>query len=379
LCLGWKGGCAAHSTFDQAIVLLKYNNQYCNVAATGSVVCNGVMGQFMFQQQSTKTCVGQVKLVNQPSGEACRYDPLASLPSISCGARQVSGAPSFTATLGSNPLASNRNGSVTFQFASTSAAPLSNFAKQSKNDYDAYFNQDCFNSGKRGAFRGVSSVHSNGPEDRAFEWNCAYPSDGFSGFEDTSWLSWTDWDANWQLECPSNEVITHVEAKHDNGREDRQYHVMCGKAPQGMSLDAKPWGVWTNTWDNPSSVDCTADGVLVGIKTENSNKAEDRIWAYRCATLSIKAPPQLSFQVEYYDPKPQEAGACDSMKKVAGRASSMATQAQVFQAKASVVATLGQWDVCQLADGQINGPGHGGVMGPSMQSGYDCSIECVKS
>ena len=161
--------------------------------------------------------------------------------------------------------------------------------------------QDCFNSGKRGAFRGVSSVHSNGPEDRAFEWNCAYPSDGFSGFEDTSWLSWTDWDANWQLECPSNEVITHVEAKHDNGREDRQYHVMCGKAPQGMSLDVKPWGGWTNTWDNPSSVDCTADGVLVGIKTENSNKAEDRIWAYRCATLSIKAPPQLSFQVEYYD------------------------------------------------------------------------------
>ena len=32
---------------------------------------------------------------------------------------------------------------------------------------------------------------------------------------------------------------------------------------------------------------------------------------------------------------------------------------QVVPVKASVVATLGQWDVCELADGQISGAGHG--------------------
>ena len=254
----------------------------------------------MFQQQDTSTCMGQVKLTSQPSAAACRFDPLASLPSISCGGFKVAGDPPFTATLTSNPLASNRNGLVTLGFAGTSVAPMSNFGKLSQNSYDGYFHKDCFNNGKRGAFRGVSSVHNNGREDRVFDWNCAYPSDGFLGFEDTNWLGgWTDWDANWQLACGSNEVITHVEARHDNGKEDRQYHMMCGRTPKGMSLDARPWTGWTNNYDNPSTVDCGADGVLVGIQSVNHNGYEDRIWAYRCATLSVNAPPQLSFQVEY--------------------------------------------------------------------------------
>jgi len=299
LCLGWKGGCAAHSTFDQAIVLLKYNHQYCNVDASGSVVCNGERGQFMFQQQETGKCVGQVRLVSQPSGEACRYDPVASLPSISCGGRKVVGEPSFTATLSSNPLASNRQGTAILAFAGTSVASLSNFKKLDKTPYDGYFQKECLNTGKRGAFRGVYSVHDNKVEDREFEWNCAYPSDGFPQFEDTNWMSWTDWDANWQLECGSNEAITHVESAHDNKKEDRQYRLMCGRTPEGLILDARPWGTWTNEYDKPSTVDCGSDGVLVGIKTENNNKAEDRIWAYRCASLSVRAPPQLSFQVEY--------------------------------------------------------------------------------
>jgi hypothetical protein len=46
--------------------------------------------------------------------------------------------------------------------------------------------------------------------------------------------------------------------------------------------------------------------------------------------------------------------------------------------KDALVRTLGQWDVCELADGQINGPGHGGKMTASKQAGFNCSIACVK-
>ena len=46
--------------------------------------------------------------------------------------------------------------------------------------------------------------------------------------------------------------------------------------------------------------------------------------------------------------------------------------------KAALVKTMSQWEVCEPADGQINGPGHGGVMQTTKQAGFDCSIECVQ-
>jgi len=79
----------------------------------------------------------------------------------------------------------------------------------------------------------------------------------------------------------------------------RQYNVMCGKTPKGVSPDAGPWIQWTSSYDNSLSIDCGADTVLTGIKSENSNGDQDRIWACRCATVSVMAPRQFDFQVEY--------------------------------------------------------------------------------
>ena len=73
LCLGWKSGCAARSTFDQWDVFLKYNGQYCNVQTGGRVVCNGGKGgTFRFQQENTKVRGGQ--------GQACYAAIRTSMP-----------------------------------------------------------------------------------------------------------------------------------------------------------------------------------------------------------------------------------------------------------------------------------------------------------
>jgi len=406
LCLGWKGGCAARSTFDQFDVFLKYNGQYCDVETTGSVACNGKRGTFRFQQENTEKCgVGNVKLTTQPSGEACRYNPLAGLPSLSCGKHAVAGTPAFIATLSSNEPANNRQGTVILAFAGTTVKPLTNFATLSRTDWGANFQKQCSSSGKIGAFNGVNSWHDNGQEDRIFDWKCAYTPDGFSGFQESSWAGMTSWYAAWQRECGSNQVITQVlsnrrvkgqcrltvwEHMARGGRSeswngpahvnfqpnrwvtggwgfipywdkpwpndeissleltggdhcrvtlyehegygggsqsfgpgyrevntfpndwasslrvwdegwvaDREYNLMCGATPTGMSLDARPWTHWTNSYDSASSIDCGADAVLMGIKTENSNHHQDRIWAYRCATVSVMAPRQLDFKVQY--------------------------------------------------------------------------------
>ena len=37
---------------------------------------------------------------------------------------------------------------------------------------------------------------------------------------------------------------------------------------------------------------------------------------------------------------------------------------------------LGWWEVCALADGQIDGPGHGGGVENAKQGGYDCALAC---
>ena len=39
---------------------------------------------------------------------------------------------------------------------------------------------------------------------------------------------------------------------------------------------------------------------------------------------------------------------------------------------------LSKWDVCGLSDGQIDGPGHGGMIKDRHQDGFDCWLQCKK-
>ena len=39
---------------------------------------------------------------------------------------------------------------------------------------------------------------------------------------------------------------------------------------------------------------------------------------------------------------------------------------------------LSTWDLCGLSDGQIDGPGHGGMIKDRHQDGFDCWLQCKK-
>ena len=62
--------------------------------------------------------------------------------------------------------------------------------------------------------------------------------------------------------------------------------------------------------------------------------------------------------------------------KVSGNSAHLATQADAEAHHDEIVASMGVSEVCKLADGQIEGSGHGGKIGAWNQDGYGCSIEC---
>ena len=73
---------------------------------------------------------------------------------------------------------------------------------------------------------------------------------------------------------------------------------------------------------------------------------------------------------------------CNKLKLVTGTVVApayLATQANANGVCGSSCATtlgLPESSVCGLADGQMDGPGHGGSIQDSLQTGYDCWIVC---
>ena len=80
-------------------------------------------------------------------------------------------------------------------------------------------------------------------------------------------------------------------------------------------------------------------------------------------------------------------GGCLEVTKVSGnfpadattQASPLITQAEAASHRTSMVSDMGYWDVCALADGQIDGQGHGSQIENSQQSGYNCAFTCKPS
>ena len=78
-------------------------------------------------------------------------------------------------------------------------------------------------------------------------------------------------------------------------------------------------------------------------------------------------------------------GNCHDVKLVngiTGTPTNIATQANLKAICGTQCATylkLGPWGVCALADGQIDGPGHGGNIEVAQQEGYACAVVCIGS
>ena len=71
--------------------------------------------------------------------------------------------------------------------------------------------------------------------------------------------------------------------------------------------------------------------------------------------------------------------ACSCPVKVSGLfETGLATRAEAKAHQAAIVNSMGDWEICKLADGQIDGNGDGGKIEASKLSSYGCSIICCQ-
>jgi hypothetical protein len=116
LCLSWKGGCAAYSTFEESAVFLKQNGKYCSVSAEGEMLCGGDKGTFAFKHTDDSHCTGKATLMSLSSGQPvlCRFGRKAPAPKVACDSALSN--PPAELLISKNPLATSRSGEVSFEF-----------------------------------------------------------------------------------------------------------------------------------------------------------------------------------------------------------------------------------------------------------------------
>lgn len=90
-----------------------------------------------------------------------------------------------------------------------------------------------------------------------------------------------EWDDHLRVECKDKEGFTRVRSEHSNKREDRRWKWDCSKV--AMTKFTKcVWSDYQNGYDTPILFQCPANHILSGIESDHSNKSEDRKWKFRC-------------------------------------------------------------------------------------------------
>jgi len=138
---------------------------------------------------------------------------------------------------------------------------------------------------------GQYSYHSNGAEDRRFKWRWCKPAVSSFAYTEEQTLSKTSHDATWTRSCgdfnDGHAAIIGIEqSTHSNSKEDREWIFKCGL------LDRSEYGLancgytgYLNNWDGVLDFDCPSNGVVRSIWSKHSNSKEDRLWRFECCTI----------------------------------------------------------------------------------------------
>lgn len=133
---------------------------------------------------------------------------------------------------------------------------------------------------------GLISNHHNGPEDRLFKWaTCAILETEHTPVVGFSRLSTTTYDGSWTRECTHTQVLTFVESWHSNGHEDRQFNFGCMHF-QNTKHGSCYWSNYVNDMDRDIHFNCASDYVLAGVQSYHSNSHEDRRFNFKCCQLA---------------------------------------------------------------------------------------------
>jgi len=104
----------------------------------------------------------------------------------------------------------------------------------------------------------------------------------------TTFGGWVNnWDNKLNFQCPDGEHIYRMKSYHDNGKEDRRWEFFCRKGYVGTDSECS-WSGEVNNWDKVLDYTCPNNGIVTGLESRHDNGKEDRRWKVRCCKLAVK-------------------------------------------------------------------------------------------
>jgi len=307
-CLGWKGGCAAKSTFDGSVVHLKRDGKRCGSDDSGFFRCDGTLqGEFKFVNQ--KAPCSSAKLVAVKKGgveESCSFAPDTEKDKSKDHVRCAVKASKYAKTeveISSNQAAAGRVGKVTLKFAPLSTVAMNLSAWSAKTELKSPSDYKCAN----GALSSLMSEKDNSTADRSWQHRCrTFPPGAGQGGAITWPAKFNDFSTTLDMQCQSGEVLAGHKSEKDRGKKspdttkDRKFKFGCMKLPTGVFVRQDgEWSAWT-AWKKDWELKCAGDEVIVGLKSEHAGTPQnDRRWKCKCAKLAVRAPQSITFDVDF--------------------------------------------------------------------------------
>jgi len=99
-------------------------------------------------------------------------------------------------------------------------------------------------------------------------------------------LAWQNsWDREHKLECSGGQYIYRIRSMHHNHYEDRVWSAYCTRVG-GIKADKScRWTGYVNGWDAVLSFTCGAGQVMTGMNSRHDNGREDRIFRFKCCSV----------------------------------------------------------------------------------------------
>jgi len=147
-----------------------------------------------------------------------------------------------------------------------------------QNNFDSAHSFNC-PSGK--TVLQIQSIHSNGHEDRRWNWKCKTE----NVVSDSCWMTpfVNDWDGTLNWQCPGDHLLTGTYSVHNNGREDRRFKYRCCRLRAGCVKSGCSLSDQLNDHDSRMNYYVQPGKELNGFWSSHHNHFEDRVWkAYQC-------------------------------------------------------------------------------------------------
>lgn len=107
------------------------------------------------------------------------------------------------------------------------------------------------------------------------------------GVVHTAWM--TEYDKQFQIECPAGEYLQKIESTHDNRKEDRVFNFYCARvnSTELHISDSCEWTEYVNDFDELFEFQCWDDNVIAGVSSYHDNHDEDRRFKFLCCKPAV--------------------------------------------------------------------------------------------